>query len=163
MLILIFFAMTDYLQKSKWRERIKRYAPLLLWIGVVLFASTTTASMSNTSRFIRPLLMFLFPNAPEETLIIYHGYIRKFAHFAEYSALAFFASRAFWNSSKPFLQRYWFAVAFVLVFSVASIDEYNQSFNAARTGSIYDVLLDCFGGLSLILLLAGFKISYKNK
>lgn len=159
----LFFAMTDNLQKPKWRGRISRYAPLILWISVVLFASTTTASMSNTSRFIRPVLMFLFPDAPEETLIIYHGYIRKFAHFAEYAALAFWASRAFWNSSKEFLHKYWYIVAFILVLSIASIDEYNQSFNTARTGSIYDVLLDCFGGLIAILLFAGFKVSYKNK
>ncbi len=154
--------MTENLHKSKWSGRILRYAPLILWVGVVLFASTTIASMSNTSRFIRPLLMFLFPNTPEEILIIYHGYIRKFAHFAEYAMLAFWASRAFWNSSKELLKKYWYVAAFVLVFSVASIDEYNQSFNSARTGSIYDVLLDCLGGLTAILLLAAFHIFRKK-
>ena len=93
---------------KKWRGRIFRYAPLILWIGVVLFASTTMGSMSKTSRFFRPLLEFLFPNAPEETLLIYHGYIRKMAHLTEYGILAFWASRAFWNSSVRFLQKYWF-------------------------------------------------------
>ena len=99
---------------------------------------------------------------PEETLQIYHGYIRKFAHFAEYSALAFFASRAFWSSSIEIFRRYWFIFAFGLVVCIASIDEYNQSFNSARTGSIYDVLLDCLGGLTAILLLAAFHIFRKK-
>ncbi len=149
--------MTDNLQKSKWRGRIIRYAPLLLWIGVILFASTTNASMSNTSRFIRPLLIFFFPSAPEETLIIYHGYIRKFAHFAEYAALAFFASRAFWSSSSEIVRKYWFVFALGLAALIASIDEYNQSFNPARTGSIYDFLLDVSGGIFMLLIFHAVK------
>jgi hypothetical protein len=49
-------------QKTDWRGRFFRYAPLVLWIGLILFLSSGQASMSNTSRFIRPLLVFLFPN-----------------------------------------------------------------------------------------------------
>lgn len=119
--------------------------------------------MSNTSRFVRPLLEFLFPNASEATLIIYHGYIRKFAHFAEYAILAFFASRTFWLSSKGFFERYWYLFAFIVVLSVASIDEINQSFNPARTGSVYDVLLDCFGGLCMILFILAIKRIFQEK
>ncbi|MDQ3087877.1 MAG: VanZ family protein, partial [Acidobacteriota bacterium] len=144
--------MSDDLQKSKWRGRIIRYAPLLLWIAVILLASTMQGSMSNTSRFIRPLLIFLFPSAPEETLIIYHGYIRKFAHFAEYATLAFFASRAFRSSSIGIVRKYWFVFALGLVALIALIDEYNQSFNPARTGSIYDFLLDVSGGIFMLII-----------
>ncbi len=144
------------LQKPDWRGRTYRYAPLILWIGLVLFLSTNQASMSNTSRFIQPLLEFLFPNAPEEIIITYHGYIRKLAHLTEYAILAFWASRAFSSgSSVKFLRRFWFAFAFVLVLLVASIDETNQSYIVSRTGSIYDVLLDASGGLIMII---GFGI-----
>ncbi len=149
--------MSDDLQKSKWRGRIIRYAPLLLWIAVILLASTMQGSMSNTSRFIRPLLIFLFPSAPEETLIIYHGYIRKFAHFAEYATLAFFASRAFWSSSIGIVRKYWFVFALGLVALIALIDEYNQSFNPARTGSIYDFLLDVSGGIFMLIIFYTIK------
>lgn len=142
----------DSSSELDWRGRFFRYAPLILWIGVILFASTTQGAMSNTSRIIRPLLMFLFPNAPEETLSVYHGYIRKAAHFTEYAVLAFFAARAFSTSTKKFLQKLWLLFAFAVVLIVASIDETNQSFNSARTGSIYDVLLDCSGGMAMIIL-----------
>jgi VanZ family protein len=140
------------LQKSKWRGRIIRYAPLILWIGLIMFLSSGQASMSNTSRFVRPLLKFLFPDAPEEILIVYHGYIRKLAHVAEYAMLAFWAARAFINSNENSLRRLWFVFAFVLVFLVASIDETNQSFLNSRTGSIYDVMLDAAGGTAMILI-----------
>lgn len=108
--------------------------------------------MSNTSRFIRPLLVFLFPNAPEGTLIVYHNYIRKFAHFAEYAGLAFFAARAFFNSNKKILRKFWYLFALLSVLFVAVIDETNQSFNAARTGSPTDVLIDVSGGFAMILI-----------
>lgn len=138
------------LQKTDWRGRIYRYAPLILWAGLVLFLSTGQASMSNTSRFIRPFLEFLFPNAPVEWIDVYHGYIRKLAHVTEYAILAFWAARAFSSSSLEFLRRFWFVFAFVLVLLVALIDETNQSYIASRTGSIYDVALDVSGGLAMI-------------
>lgn len=146
--------MNDSLQKNlKWRGRIIAYAPLFLWIGVIFFLSGGQGSMTQTSRFIRPLLLFLFPNAPEETLLIYHGYIRKFAHFAEYAALAFFAFRAFSQSSNGFLRNYRYFTSLILVLSIASLDEFNQSFSAARTGSFQDVLLDVFGGSVMLAIL----------
>ena len=147
--------------QNKWRGRVLRYAPLIVWTGVVLFASTGSASMSETSRFVRPLLNFLFPNTPEEILTIYHGYIRKLAHLTEYAILGFFAARAFANSSVNSLRNYWFVLAFIVVLIVACADEFNQSFNAARTGSIYDVLLDCTGGAMMILIFRAAK--YKRR
>jgi VanZ family protein len=119
---------------------------------LILFLSTGQASMSNTSRFIRPLLEFLFPNSPEETLVIYHNYIRKLAHVTVYAILAFWAARAFSDSTQKNLRRFRFFFAFVLVALVASIDETNQSFVNSRTGSINDVLLDVAGGAAMILI-----------
>ncbi len=144
--------MVKSILSNKGRERFFRYAPLFLWIGVILFLSSGQASMSQTSRFVRPLLEFLFPNTAEEMLVIYHGYIRKLAHFAEYAVLGFWASRAFINSNKCFLRRYWYILAFLVVIFIATTDEFNQSLNPARTGSLYDVLLDCSGGITLIFV-----------
>ena len=119
--------------------------------------------MSNTSRFIRPLLEFLFPNSPEEILQIYHNYIRKLAHVTEYAGLAFFAARAFSSSSVNILRRFWFVVSISLVVLTALTDEYNQNFNPARTGSIYDVCLDVAGGFFMLLIIMIIKLPGKNK
>jgi VanZ family protein len=152
----------EFLNSSKRREQFFRYAPLILWVGLVLYLSTGQASMSQTSRIIRPLLEFFFPGAPEETLIVYHSYIRKFAHFAEYGILAFWASRAFTGSPGKFLRKYWFIWSFLLVVLVASVDETNQSFLASRTGSISDVLLDVSGGLTMIAALALYRFIFRH-
>ena len=145
--------MKNFNLANKRRERIFRYAPLILWIALIFYLSGGQASMPQTSRFIRPLLEFLFPNAAEETLISYHAYIRKFAHFFVYAVLAFWSWRALKNSSHLVLQKFRYIFALLIVFLVAAIDETNQSFNAARTGSIYDVALDFIGGLTVIFLI----------
>lgn len=120
-------------------------------------ASSTGASLSKTSGFIRPILEFLFPSASDDTLYIYQVLIRKFAHFAEYSLLAFFASRAFWDSSIRNLRENWYIFAVAIVLLVASIDEINQSFNPTRTGLFSDVLLDGLGGTIAIGILFMYK------
>jgi VanZ family protein len=147
-----FTMMNDNSQKTDLRNRFFRYAPLILWIGLIMFLSSGQASMSNTSIFVRPILKFLFPDAPEEILKIYHGYVRKLAHVTVYAILAFWASRAFIGSAQNFLRRFWFIAAFIVVSLVASVDETNQSFIDSRTGSIYDVLLDMAGGTMMILV-----------
>lgn len=151
--------------KESWKQlrhgRFFRYVPLILCLFFILYASTTNASMSQTSRFIRPLLEFLFPDTSESTLYIYHTYIRKFAHFTEYAGLAFFASRAFFYSSKQFLKKYWYISAFLLVLTVASVDEINQSFDVTRTGTFKDVLID--GGSGLVMILMLFVFYFRRK
>lgn len=123
------------------RKWLTAYAPLLIWTVVVLGLGSGLGEINETSRFIRPLLEFLFPSAAAETLTVLHGYIRKGAHLFEYAILAILAINAF----RSFRHRGLIALAIVL--AVASIDEFNQSFNPARTGTPFDVLIDLVGGL----------------
>ena len=57
-----------------WRERLKAFAPVFIWVVVILILGSDKGSMSETSSLIRPVLRFFFPSAPEETLRIYHGH-----------------------------------------------------------------------------------------
>lgn len=144
-------------QKNKRRIWLTAYAPLIIWTAVVLGLGSGMGSMSETSRLIRPLLEFFFPTASIETLTIYHGYIRKFAHFVEYAVLAFLAFRAL----SPFRHKY--AMAFGIAAFVAIIDEFNQSLNPSRTSSIWDVALDLAGAALVILVLALIAIRRRSK
>jgi VanZ family protein len=139
---------------GSWRGRARRYAPLLAWTCFILYASTGAMSAANTSLVIEPLLRWLVPDISEERLAAAHFAVRKLAHFVEYALLALLAARAFIGSSKLFLSRRWFVVALALVVAVALLDEYNQSFNPARTGTIKDSLLDSVGGLTALVVLA---------
>ncbi len=130
--------------------RLWRYGPVVAWTGFVLFASSANFSASNTSRIIRPLLVWLFPEISEATLGAAHFLVRKSAHFAEYALLALLAARAFRTSARPALARRWWLASFALVASVALADEYHQSLVPTRTGTIYDSLLDMAGGAAAL-------------
>lgn len=140
-----------------WRGRAWRYGPVLLWVALIFYASTGAMAASNTSRIIGPFVRWLIPDISEASLLVVHMVVRKCAHFAEYAALALLAARAFLTSSQEFLLRRWLASAFVLVACVALLDEYNQSFNESRTGTIWDSLLDCAGGASALAALSVWR------
>jgi VanZ family protein len=132
------------------RGRLWRYAPVVAWACFVLFASSSSFSASNTSRIIRPLLIWLFPDISEAALAQVHFLIRKTAHFAEYALLALLAARAFRTSTRASLARRWRLASFALVACVALADEYRQSFVPTRTGTPYDSLLDMAGGAAAL-------------
>ena len=134
------------------RSRINYYLPLILWIGVIFFLSSGQGSSTRTSIIIRPLLEFLFPTASTETIALYHGMIRKLAHFTEYAVLGLLACRAFAGASGNFLRRHYYFAAGLLVLVVAASDEFNQSFNPERTGSPIDSMIDIGGGATAIAL-----------
>jgi len=150
------------IRSTIWRERLFRYAPLVFWVGVVLFLGSRQGALSQTSLFVRPILLFFFPDSSEETLLTYHIYIRKSAHFIEYGLLAFLSARAFTTSSRKFLSEKWFIVALLIVFCVSIIDEINQSFDPLRTGTPWDVSLDLAGGIFVLLLFAVFRRASRN-
>lgn len=133
-------------QDTKRRRWLTAYAPLVIWIVIIFGLGTQIGAMSETSRIIRPLLEFLFPETSPETLMIVHGHIRKLAHFTEYAVLALLAFRVF----KP---KYPFLLSLLLVMAVAITDEANQSFMTTRTSSAWDVLLDISGGVVMLVLI----------
>jgi VanZ family protein len=134
------------------QSRIWRYAPLVLWMAVIFFASTSKFSASNTALIIRPFLRWLFPHISDERIALFHSLVRKAGHFTEYAILGLLAVRAFIASSHLNLRRHWFLAVFILVSVYALTDEYHQSFVPARTASIYDSFIDVAGGLTALVL-----------
>jgi VanZ family protein len=145
---------TDARGEGGWRRRLWRYGPLLVWMAFITFASTGEFSAANTSRILRPILLWLFPNLTPSEFAYTHYLIRKAAHFTEYAVFAFLAARALAGSSMRVLRRSWFIISLLLVISYALLDEYHQSLVVVRTASIYDSLIDIAGGLTALLLYA---------
>jgi VanZ family protein len=143
----------DSKSTDSWRVGLGAYAPLILWLGVIFYLSSPEGAFSNTSRIIGPILTFLFPDMPEATRLVIHGYVRKAAHFTEYAVLAFLVVRACVMSASPFLRRFRYLLPLVLVAVVALADETNQSFLASRTASVFDVFIDVAGGAAMTAFL----------
>ncbi|MCM3901668.1 MAG: VanZ family protein [Pyrinomonadaceae bacterium] len=139
------------------RERIWRYAPLIVWMALISFASSNEFSAVNTSRIVRPLLLWLFPSISEEGIGVAHFLVRKAAHITEYAILGWLAARAFTGSSREFLRRRWFLAGLLLIALHALLDEYHQSFVPSRTGSLYDSGIDIAGGLIGLTVFGYFR------
>lgn len=135
------------------RDLLAHIAPVVLWIGVVFLLSSSFGSSSGTSRFIRPLLEWLFPAASPTTIDLYHLYVRKAAHFTEYAILGMLAYRMFMRTgfARSVIRRAF--TSLILVAAVAMLDEFNQSFNPLRTSSPYDVMIDLIGGVFGVIVM----------
>jgi VanZ family protein len=138
---------------SSIRRRLWRYGPLLLWLTLIFFASSGEFSAENTSRIVRPVLLWLFPTISEVQLATAHFLTRKAGHFSEYAVLGLLARRAFISSSSELVRRHWFQVALLLIVGYALLDEFHQSFVPSRTPSVYDSLIDIAGGITVLLFL----------
>ena len=133
------------------RDRFWRYAPLLAWMTVIFLASTGALSASKSGSIIAPLLHWFFPNITETAVEVIHSVVRKGGHLSEYAILALLAARAFTGSAHAGLRRRWFAAALGLVVLYSFSDEFHQSFEASRTASVFDCLIDITGGLAALI------------
>ena len=143
-------------------ERAWRYGPLILWMVFISIFSTAGFSSINTSRFLGPLLRWLFPGINDSQLGTLHFFLRKAGHFTEYAILAFLVRRPFVTSHNAFLRRYWFELGLTLIACYALLDELHQSFVPSRTASIYDSAIDVAGGLIVLLFLKAYQRSVKG-
>jgi VanZ family protein len=142
---------------------LSRYLPVICWMTFIWIASTGSFSAGNTSRFIGPLFLWLFPNAAPETLELVHAVVRKLAHFTAYLVLGFLSARAFLGSPRSTIRNRWFLLSAVLVIAYSLIDEYHQSFVPSRTASIFDSFIDMVGGLTALLIVRRKSIRQATK
>jgi VanZ family protein len=150
-------SLTRQRDAQSFRRRALRYAPVIIWMSVIWFASTGEFSAANTSRVIGPLVRWLFPDISPEALVAVHALVRKAAHFCAYAVLGFFAAYAFSTSSRETVRRAWFRWSLLLVVGYALIDEYHQSFVPTRSASIYDSFIDMAGGFTILLVYAALR------
>lgn len=130
------------------KEVLKTWIAAGLWIILIAIESTSYLSMANTSRFLYPILHFLF-RMDRAHFRIWHHLIRKTGHFVGYFILSFLLFRA-WRATLPLTSRWamrWAAIAFFMSVVVASLDEWHQTFLPSRTGLFSDVVLDSTAAL----------------
>jgi VanZ family protein len=135
---------------------------VVAWIVVVQIFASGSFSASETSRFITPLLRWLFPDVDAESVATAHFAVRKLGHFVEYAILALLALRAFDSSlDRPLA---WLAAASLgLALAVAVVDEVRQAAAANRTGALSDVALDLAGAASALALAGAARRRWSSR
>lgn len=130
---------------------LKAWIALILWLIVIAIESTTYLSSEHTSRFLYPVVHFLF-GIDEASFAPYHHFLRKCGHVFGYGLLSILLFRA-WRETLPSAsgKRWTFRWANIAVLGtclVASLDEWHQSYLPTRTGSVRDVTLDTCAGIA---------------
>jgi VanZ family protein len=113
--------------------------------------STTFFGADHTSRPLRWLFEAIFGSVANAQWDFLHHLIRKCGHFFGYGFIGLAWLRAWWMTlpHSHFLQDAFLALLGTAL--VASLDEFHQSFLPNRTGTPWDVLLDCSGAMALQL------------
>jgi len=134
---------------------LRRWLPVCLWAGFVLYASTSVGSGENTAHFLRPILKWIWPDFALASLNDINFFTRKTAHvvqFVVYAALLWRGLRL----DPPLAVRTRAVLAWVLGSSAALgfLSEGIQLFSPLRGARFGDVGLDFAGaviGAGLIL------------
>jgi VanZ family protein len=126
--------------------------PVAAAIAVILCESTEYFGAEYTSGPLRRIWEFLFGHVGDTLWDQIHHLVRKTGHFLGYGVIGLAWLRAWWMTlpRSRFLTDATLALAGTAV--LASWDEWHQSFLPNRTGSPWDVLLDCCGALTMQLL-----------
>ena len=125
-------------------------------MGLIFSASSDTRSFARSSRILAPLLHWLFPHLPEDTVNLIVLIARKGAHLTEYAVLALLLWRALRKPIKNDPRPWNWREARLVLLSVAlyaASDEFHQLFVASREAAVHDVFIDTAGGATGMLAL----------
>ena len=138
----------------------RHWLGVVLWMGLIFLMSTDLGSSAHTSRIIEPLVRWLNPEISSAALAWVHFLVRKAGHLSEYAILALLLLRAI-RASRRLTPDMWSwktaGLALLVAAAYAATDEYHQSFVAARTASLTDVLIDTTGALMAVGLAFLFR------
>jgi len=127
---------------------LKYWLPVIVWMVVIFSASTQLGTAEHSSRFFRPLMLWLFPDISETVLDTAHFYFRKLGHLSEYALLAILMWHAL--KSVPSVTRSrgaWgqFLLVVLCCALYAGTDELHQLFVVSREARVMDVMIDTCG------------------
>jgi VanZ family protein len=145
------------------RYWINAWLPVVLGVAVIVMESTEFMGSDHTSGPLRWLYQAIFGPVGDACWDDIHHLIRKSGHFLGYGVIGLAWLRAWWMT----LPRSSFIpdafLALLGTAAVASADEWHQAFLPNRTGSPWDVLLDCCGAITLQLLVYIFMRTFRPK
>jgi VanZ family protein len=124
-----------------------------LWAAIVWWLGTDQFGSPITSRYLGPLIDWIWPSATPAQRFAALMTIRKLAHPSVYAILAGLAFRAALLSGVSGLAR-GAAVALAMAVSVAGLDEIRQTRTHTRTGAASDVALDAAGAAAALSALS---------
>jgi VanZ family protein len=134
------------------RYWLSAWIPVVLGVAVIALESTEFMGAQYTSGPLRKIFEAIFGHVSNMRWEILHHLIRKSGHFIGYGVIGLAWLRAWWMTLPRSRFIHDALLAFVGAAVVASADEYHQSLLWDRTGTEWDVVLDCCGVITLQLV-----------
>jgi VanZ family protein len=131
---------------------VSAWLPVLLGICLILMESTEVMGSDHTSGPFRHVFEALFGHVSDPRWEIIHHNIRKSGHFLGYGGIGLAWLRAWWMTLPHSRFLHDAFLALLGTATVASCDEWHQTYLPNRTGTPWDVLLDCCGAITLQLI-----------
>ncbi len=128
------------------------WLPVAVCIGIIALESTTVLGSDHTSKPLRWFFEVIFGPIGNTRWERIHYLIRKCGHFLGYGLVGLAWLHAWWMTlpRSSFTEDAFFALLATSL--VASVDELHQCYLPNRTGSPWDVLLDCSGAIALLVV-----------
>ena len=139
------------------------WLPVVLGVIAVALESTEFMGANHTSGPFRWLYQAIFGPVSDERWEVLHILIRKSGHFIGYGAIGLAWLRAWWMTLPRSRFLHDSLLALLGTAMIASVDEWHQTFLPNRTGSAWDVLLDCCGAIMLELAAYIFMRLFRPK
>ena len=149
--------------RASFRFYARAWLPVVLGICIIAMESTASLGADHTSAPLRRFYEMIFGVVTPAQWELIHHLIRKCGHFLGYGFIGLAWLRAWWMTlpNSHFIQDAFLALMGTAL--VASIDELHQSYLPNRTGTPWDVLLDCSGAIALQLAVYVFMRSTRPK
>jgi len=125
------------------------WLPVLVCIAVICIESTAEFGSDYTSKPLRAFFESIFGPIGNAQWQNIHHLIRKCGHFFGYGLMGLAWLRAWWRTLPHSRFLHDACLALLGTTLVAGADEWHQSFLSDRTGTPWDVLLDCCGAIAL--------------
>ena len=136
--------------------------PVVAWMLLIFAGSSDVLSAEHTSRFLIPFLRWLDPTISYNAILAIHFTLRKLGHFCEYAVLAALLWRALRGTFSELSNRLVCTSTFLIAAAFAASDEFHQSFVPSRTSSAHDVMVDCLGAITAILICGLVSLSHRK-
>jgi len=144
--------------KSRRTRIVVAWLPVVACIGLILTLGGGEFGARGNSRYLFPMLRWLFPELSVKTYLDLVYWIRESAHVAEYALLGLLAFRAVFLTVESALARV-ALLSLSVAATLAAMDEIRQTFLPERAGSPWDIALDVSGALTAI----GFAYWLKSR
>ena len=139
------------------------WLPVVIGTCVILLESTEMFGSDRTSGPLRLFFESIFGPVSAARWEVVHHLIRKSGHFFWYGFIGLAWLRAWWMTLPRSRFVHDALLALLGTALVASSDEFHQTFLPNRTGSPWDVLLDCSGAITLQVLVYIYMRTFRPK